>query len=171
MSERAQLVLIASVVIAVAIVPIAFAYLQLGFDGDVESAETVEDPEGDAYRVLVRAVHNASTEVQGQYQWADRADAVEAVRSNLAPRLESVETGLVAQGVARNVSYNDSAASVWASRNCPRGPDRQFGTCETDRGVILQERDGRTHVLAVALDLRTTTERRESTVTWVIDAW
>lgn len=171
MSERAQLVLIASVVITVAIIPIAFAYLQLGYDGDVEATATVEDPEGDAHRVLVRAVHNASNGIPGQYAWTNRTDAVDAVRSNLEPRIESVETGLVDQGIARNVSYNRSAASAWAGADCPSGPDRQFGDCEADRGVVVQERAGRSHVLRVALDLETTTDRRESSVTWIVDAW
>ena len=30
---------------------------------------------------------------------------------------------------------------------------------------------GRTHVLRVAIDLETTTDRRESSVTWLLDAW
>lgn len=172
MSERAQLVLIASVVVTVAIVPIAFAYLQLGYDADVEgSAVEVADPEGDAQRVLARAVHNATVEIPGEYSWANRSEAVEAVRSDLASRIDTVETGLVDRGIARNVSFNDSAARTWANANCPGGPDRQFGACDVDRGVVVQDRANRTHVLRVAVDLDTTTERRESSVTWVVDAW
>lgn len=171
MSERAQLVLVASVVVTVAIVPIAFAYLQLGYDADVEPAAEVTNPEGDAHRVLERAVHDASTEVPRNYSWANRTGAVDLVRGNLTPRIESVETGLIERGIARNVSFNDTAATTWANANCPSGTARQFGDCEADRGVVVQERGGRTHVLRVAVDLDTTTERRESSVTWLVDAW
>lgn len=171
MNDRGQLVLIASVVIAVAIIPITLAYLQLGYDDDVESAVEVSDPEGDAHRVLVRAVHDASADVPDEHDWANRSDGVDRVRSNLAPRIESVETGLVDAGIAREVEYNQTAASAWASANCPGGSDRQFGACEADRGVVVQDRADRTHVLRVAVDLETTTDRRESSITWVVDAW
>lgn len=171
MNERGQLVLIASVVITVAIVPIAFAYLQLGYDGDVEPAAAVEDPEEDAHRVLVRAVHDASVDVPRQYSWTSRSAAIGAVRAGLDEPIEAVETGFLDQGIARDVTYNDTAATAWANSNCPSGPDRQFGACEADRGVVVQNRSGRTHVLRVAVDLDTTTERRESSVTWLIEAW
>lgn len=171
MSERAQLVLIASVVITVAIVPIAFASLQLGYDGDVESSVGVSDPERDAHRVLVRAVHDASAPVPANYNWTNRSVAVDAVRANLESRFGAVETGLLDRGIAREVRYNQSAAVAWADANCPGGPDRQFGGCVADRGVVVQERANRTHVLRVAVGLETTTDRRESSVTWVIDAW
>lgn len=171
MKGRGQLVLIASVVIAVALVPMAFAYLQLGYDADVEQSVDVTDPEGDAHRVLVRAVHNASSEVPAQYGWTNRSTAVDSVKSTLEPRFETVATELIEEGIVRNVTYNDSAATAWATVNCPGGPGRQFGPCEADRGVVVQERANRTHVLRVAVDLETTTERRESSVTWVIDAW
>nr|WP_254279967.1 hypothetical protein [Halomicroarcula marina] len=52
--------------------------------------------------------------------------------------------------------------------NCPSGPDRQFGDCAADRGVVVQERLGRTHVLGVAVDVTTTTERGETAVTAVL---
>ena len=171
MTERGQLVLIAAVVIAVAMVPITLAYLQLGYDDDVESASEVTDPEGDAHRVLLRAVHAASVDVPGAYDWANRSAAVGSVRSDLAPRIESVETGLLDSGIARQVEYNQTAAAEWVRTNCPSGPDRQFGACEADRGIVVQDRANRTHVLRVALDLETTTDRRESSVTWVLDAW
>ena len=68
------------------------------------------------------------------------------------------------------VTYNASAASDWAATNCPGGPGRQFGPCEVDRGVVVQERAGRTHVLAVALDVTVTTERGTYAVTLVVPA-
>lgn len=171
MRERGQLVLIASVVIAIAIVPMAFAYLQLGYEADVEQSVDGTDPEGDAHRVLVRAVHNASSGLPEQYAWSNRSDAVDAVRATMEPRIETVETGVIHRGIAREVVYNRTQAATWASANCPGGPGRQFGPCEVDRGVVVQERANRTHVLRVAVDLETTAERRESSVTWVIDAW
>lgn len=171
MRERGQLVLIASVVITVAIVPMAFAYLQLGYDADVEASVDATDPEGDAERLLVRAVHKASTGIPDNHSWANRSAAVDSVRADLAPRIDAIEQGLIDRGIVREVDYNDTAATAWASANCPSGPARQFGPCEADRGVVVQERANHTHVLRVAVDLETTTEGRESSVTWVVDAW
>lgn len=171
MSERGQLVLIAAVTITVAIIPMAFAYLQLGYDADVESTGDIGDPEGDGRQLLVRAVHDASEPVPAEFDWANRSAAADAVQSDLSSRFEAVETGLVEQGINRAVRYNTSAASAWANSNCPGGPDRQFGPCVVDGGVIVQERANRTHVLGVAVDLATITDRRESTVTWVLVAW
>ena len=63
---------------------------------------------------------------------------------------------------------NASAATDWAATNCPGGSGRRFGPCEADRGVVVQERAGRTHVLAVAVDVTVTTERGTYAVTLVV---
>lgn len=171
MNDRGQLVLIASLVITVAIVPMAFAYLQLGYDADVETSIDATNPEDDAHRVLVRAVHNASSSIPERFSWTNRTDAAHSLRSTLSSRVETIETGLLEQGIAREITYNDTAAMAWANGSCPSGPARQFGPCDVDRGVVVQERAGRSHVLRVAVDLETTTDRRQSSVTWVVDAW
>ncbi|WP_136717986.1 DUF7261 family protein [Halorientalis salina] len=157
--DRGQLVLLAAAVLAIALVPVLLAYLQLGYHGDVTASADYESPGRSAERYLDRAVHEASTDVHGNYSWADRADAIERVRSRLDPRLTTLSTARVESGTATRTAYNQSAAQAWASANCPDGPNRQFGGCEARRGVVVQEREGETHVLAVALDVTITTER------------
>jgi hypothetical protein len=165
--ERGQMVLVAAGVLAVALAPMVLAYLQLGYHPDVQASTDYDAPVANAERLLDRAVHEASDEVPGTYDWRDRRDAVDAVRTNLEPRLETLATARIEQGTAYRTSYNQSAAQQWASDNCPGGPDRQFGSCGARRGVVVQERAGRTHVLAVALDVTVTTERGQRAVTLV----
>jgi hypothetical protein len=79
---------------------------------------------------------------------------VAAVREGLQPTLESLNRSALARTTVVQVTYNASLATAWRARNCPSGPARQFGPCGADRGVVVQERAGKTHVLAVAFDVR-----------------
>ncbi|WP_224447668.1 DUF7261 family protein [Haloprofundus salilacus] len=47
-----------------------------------------------------------------------------------------------------------TAGTQWAETNCPRGPNREFGPCESFGGVVVQERAGDAVVVAVSLDVR-----------------
>jgi hypothetical protein len=166
--RRAQTVLLAATVIALAMVPLAVAYLQLGAHPDAAAGE----PQPDGARTaaaLDRALTDAVAGVPANYSWASRDDAAVAVRERLAPAIDRLETAGVEEGVARLIAYNDTAARRWASANCPRGPDRQFGDCETSGGLVLQERVGETHVLAAAFDVRVTTDRGTTRVTVVVE--
>jgi len=167
-SRRAQLVLVAAALVAVALGPILLAYLQLGYHADVQATGDYSDPTAEVTRVLDRTVSASAADVTGEYDWADRDAAVTALRTALTPRIRSVERSAVERGTVHNVTYNQSTARTWAARNCPDGPDRQFGACEADRGVVVQDRLGETHVLAVAADVRTTTERGTREVTVVL---
>lgn len=121
----------------------------------------------DERRHLERATHEAGAEATGT-GWDDRQRAVESVRSRLAPRLETLNASRVEAGVAHAVTYDRSAASVWARANCPRGAGRRFGPCRAVDGVVLQERAGETTVLAVGYDVRVTTSRGERRLTFVV---
>jgi hypothetical protein len=164
---RGQLVLLTAAVVAVAIVPLAFAYFQLGYDADVRAGGDHADPGRDATRVLSRAVHEAALSADGP--WAARSAVVDRTRNQLEPRLETLRTARVERGTVFQVSY-DSAAADWAARNCPGGPARQFGDCESRRGVVVQERAGETHVVAVGFDVSITTERGSREITLVVRA-
>ncbi|SFR90951.1 hypothetical protein SAMN05216559_0858 [Halomicrobium zhouii] len=170
MRRRGQLVLVAAVIIAVAMIPMVLAYLQLGYHADVRASGAHDDPSTEARSVLVRSVHSASVDVPGTFRWSSRDAAVNAVRSDLDPRLSTVETARVDEGIHRNVTYNQTLASRWSSANCPTGPDRQFGSCEAIDGVVVQERAGWTHVLAVAFDLVTDTRRQHTELSTVVRA-
>ena len=168
MTGRGQLVLVAAVLVAVALAPVVLAALQLGYHDDVRAAGAVDDPTADTVRVLDRAVSRESESVPRRYSWTARSAAVTALRDDLGPVRSRLRTAEMERGTVTEIAYNATAAQAWQSTNCPSGPGREFGPCLTDRGVVVQERVDRTHVLAVGFDVTTTTERGETGVTVVL---
>lgn len=146
------MVLLAALAIAVALVPTLFAYLQLGYHPGV--ADPSQDHVLGVERTVERELVAATAGIPSSYGWGDRAAAVSAVRTRLAPTLQTLNRSAVAQSTVIQVSFNESLASRWAAANCPTGPDRQFGPCDADGGVVVQDRAGRTHVLGIGLDVR-----------------
>jgi hypothetical protein len=161
MKDRGQLVLLAAAALAIALAPMALAHLQLGYDEDVESHTIERPPLGDTERVLHRAVDAARADVPSQYDWADRSDAITAVRDRLRPTLTSLNQSRLQKGTVTAVSYDHQRAAELAASDCPGGPHREFGPCIADSGVVVQERRGETHVIAVAFDIESTTARGE----------
>ncbi len=160
-STRAQLVLVAGAVIAVGLAPIALAYVQLGATPDA-GVGTADRTGEDVTRALDRAVFEAASGVPGNHSWSDREAAVAVVENRLDPRLETLRTSGLREGVVQGTEYNESAAQAWAAGDCPGGPNRQFGDCEAIGGVVVQDRGGRTHVLGVAVDLQVTAAKSAS---------
>lgn len=163
-ARRAQLVLLAAAVVAIALIPVLFAYLQLGVHPDVEASRSYDNPTDAAVHVIERAVHRSGASVAGTYAWRQRESAASTTRLRLDPALERLKTQRIDEGIVHRTTYNQTLARQWARRNCPRGPDRRFGACEAHDGVVVQNRAGETHVLMVAVDLRTTTHRGTTTV-------
>jgi len=170
--DRAQFVLLAGVVVALALVAMLTAYLQLGYAADVRTTDTDRTlVDGRAY--LDRATHGAARPLRGEYSWSERGQAVTGLRARLDPRLAELERSRVAEGVVYRTGYNQTVAAQWARAECPgggAGSDRAFGACEADRGVVIQERAGRTLVLAVAYDLSVTREDEQTGATFVVNA-
>ncbi|WP_436936037.1 DUF7261 family protein [Halovenus marina] len=164
--ERAQVVLLAAALLAMALVPLVFAYLQLGYHDDIVSGDT--QPTANGERTLERGVHDAVATVDGKFRWTEREQAVDAVRDELRPVITTVTTARLESGITYEITYNQTRGQHWASDNCPHGPSREFGPCQTTKGVVVQERQGRTYVLAVALDIETTTPTREELTATVI---
>ncbi|MFD1512734.1 DUF7261 family protein [Halomarina rubra] len=162
--DRAQFVLAAAAVVAVALAPAVLAYLQLGYHPDAAANDDYDAPLADADRVLSRSLHAAGTNATGA-NWSARERVVERVRTDLAPRIRTLEGSRVADGVAYAVEYDEAAARAWAREHCPRGDGRAFGTCEAVDGVVVQERAGETTVVAAAFDVRVTTDRGEYAAT------
>ncbi|WP_132057085.1 DUF7261 family protein [Halorussus amylolyticus] len=167
-TDRAQLVLVAAALVAVALAPVVMAYVQLGYHADVTASEGFDAPAENADRLLTRAVHDSTADVPTNFAWDDREAATEEVRSELEPRLDALRSSRVESGTVYRVEYNRSAAEAWRDSNCPDGPDRQFGPCESAEGVVVQERAGETHVLAVAFDVRVTGEAQSVAWTAVV---
>lgn len=157
-SDRGQLVLISAVIIAVSFVPITAAYLQLGYHADIEARgdTPASDSLATTRQQLQRAVDDAVTNNSSQ----------DTIHSRLRPRVSAIERESATTGIAQRVSYNNTTAVVWASTNCPNGTAHRFGPCTADRGVVVQQRVGETHVVAVAFDVALTTKqgRLEATV-------
>ena len=166
--DRGQLVLVAAGVVAIALVALVVAYLQLGYHADVRAGGPDSDPGRNAERVLSRAVHEVALEAGGP--WSDRATVVQATRARLAPRIDTLEDARIERGTTYLVEYNDTAAQAFAAGRCPSGPNRRFGPCRERDGVVVQERAGETHVLAVAFDVTITTGDGTRRLTLVIRA-
>lgn len=152
MSRRAQLVLAAAAVVAVALVPMLLAYLQLGYPVDA-AADRADAPGVDEARAdLDRATYRAAEAVvDGDIATASTAAAT------VDERLDRVAEGLSARGAAHDRVYrvdgNDSAATAVARTACPSGEHRRFGPCRALGGVVVQRRVGMPTVVAVAVDL------------------
>jgi len=167
--DRAQLVLAAAGVVAVALLAMTAAFLQLGAHPDVAAERDVGPREATdrAVGVLQRAVDDARVAHTGA-AWRDREAVADAVRDDLEPALESLRTSRIAKGTAYAVAYDQTAATAYAREHCPGGDGRAFGDCEAIDGVVVQERAGETTVLAVAFEVVVTTPDGETTVTVVV---
>lgn len=166
--RRAQLVLLAAGVVALAMVPVVAAWLQLGYHGDVRA--DAERTDGDAAesieRTLSVGLHDAIADRPAPDDWENRSSVVETVRSRLSPALHTVRGSRAAAAVT--VQYNQSAARRLASDRCPRGPDREFGPCDAVDGVVVQSRYNTTHVVAVTVDVQLVDERRAARATLAV---
>jgi len=168
-ASRGQLVVLAAAAVALALFPLALAYLQLGYAGDVAAAPTADAPSTEVTRALDRAGHAATDDVAGEYAWAERSEAVAAYRSGLAGDIADLETARLSDGVATEIDYNQSAAGTAAATSCPSGPNRAFGDCAAIDGVVVQERAGETVVVAVAFDVRVTRPDGVTALTLVVE--
>lgn len=140
-----------AVVVTIALVPVATAYLQLGYTTATRTDHHTTAANVD--RALAQAVSYAAGETTGRYDWTDRTDAIEHLHQTLDPRLESLESPTDPNSIAVTIAYNQSHASHVAATECPTGPGRDFGPCRASRGIVVQERAGETVILGVALDL------------------
>ena len=162
MTRRGQLVLVAAAVAALALVPVAAAYLQFGYAPAVAEPDPAHDERvADA---LDRLVDGAAERATGT-TWTERTAAVGAFRAALGPRVATLERSRLGAAVAVRVAENGTAA---AAVDCPGGPGRAFGACERDGGVVVQQRANETVVVAAAYDIRVTAPDRTTTFTRVL---
>ena len=167
--ERGQLVVLAAAALALALVPMALAYLQLGYHADVQTGPD-RTTLSDVDRSLDRALVAASDGIPDSYDWDNRSEAVTTLRNRVRPSLDSLRGSGLDSGTAVTLSYNESRAQAWATNHCPSGPDRAFGPCRSDRGVVVQERNGKTHILVATVDVSVTNPDGERRATRVVTA-
>jgi hypothetical protein len=144
-------VLLAGATVALALVPMAAAYLQLGYQADLE-AGTDRPSLAEVDATLARGLNAASAGVPAGYNWTDRGAAVEAVSRTLTDWLRALERA--PRGRVLDTDFDNRTATRLAARDCPGGPSRAFGPCVARGGLVLQERANRTHVLAAAIEVR-----------------
>lgn len=154
--------MLAAAVIALAVVPMATAYLQLGYQAD--SANTA-DRLASANATFTRGLGDATETVPEQYNWSDREAAARAVEDRLAGWRGAIE----AAHPQVTVTPDNATARRTATLRCPAGPDRQFGRCIARSGLVLQERANRTHVVAAAASVRILEEERRTRATLVVE--
>lgn len=168
MSERGQLVLLSAALIAVALLAVLTAVTQLGYQPDGPARAVDPHPVTSSKQVLDRAVADVAPAVPGTFGWAERERAVALVRNRLEEPRAALNRSRVAAGTSLDVRFNESRASAWAGRHCPGGRGRDFGACWASDGVVLQERRGRAHLVAVAADVRSTGMRSHWRATVVV---
>ena len=165
--ERGQLVLVAAAVIAVGLAPILFAYLQLGYHPDVDDPEPeVTGEKGVAF--LDRSVHEGAAGTAGEYAWRSDDERAAAVRDEIREDIRTLRRTRIHEGVAYDVSFNQTVAEEWVVENCRHGAGKRFGECEVDEGIVLQERADEAVLLAVGFDIEATGPDAETELTVVI---
>lgn len=167
--DRGQVVLLAAAALAIALVPMVLAYLQLGYGADTEAISTDPAPERQAERVLSQAFADASGGIPANYTWSDRDTAAETVRNRIEDATEELAVSDLGHETVYLVEPNGTRATAIAAGSCPGGPNREFGPCEANGGLVLQRRAGETHVLAAAFDVSIVQESTERELTLAVE--
>lgn len=161
------MVLVAALALALALVALGLAYIQLGYHDDIEVSG--HDPAAQLEATLEEALHDAAAGIPATYDWDERSGAAESVRTALHPTRETLETSRLEDGHLYAIAVNETHADAWEENNCPDGPAGGFGDCAVVDGVVLQERNGASTVLAVAFDIDVTTPDGETSVTTTVE--
>lgn len=169
--RRGQFVLLAAIALVVALVPLVFAYLQLGYHADLRTSPIDDDRLADVDRALARAVHDAGASVPGTFSWRRRGAAVDAVTSALGEAFRRINRSRLVGGTVIRVNTITPPARRWATTHCPTGPGREFGDCLVDSGLVLQRRANRTHVLAVGVQIRIDGDGHQAHHDRVVEVW
>jgi hypothetical protein len=151
--ERGQVVLVAAAVVAVALVAMLLAAVQLSYQPAPADAAGRADVSR-AERTLEGAVRRGAVDAEGHVPWNRRGETAAVVEEHLRPAMAAVERSGVVSDVTYRVERNATAASTVAGRACPGGDDRVYGDCAAEGAVVLQNRVGETHLVAVVVDVR-----------------
>lgn len=168
--DRAQIVLVAAAVVAVAFLSMTLAYAQLGYDADRTAAGAVDVASlAEIDRSLTAsfrtAVRDAETDAGRDVSWRDRGSLVERIRTDVGTDIGRLERSHADESRAVTVTFDDAAATRWAAEHCPSGRGRDFGSCRAIDGVVVQERAGETTVVAAAVSVRIVSPAESTTAT------
>lgn len=158
------MVIVAGAVVAVALIAVLGAVLQLGYHPGHDDGDGLTPPE--ETRRVVTEVLDTEEETVRESAWEDRQEAVAALQIALEERFQVLERTPIES--IRRVRFAPEMAAERLAELCPRGPGQQFGPCVAIDGVIVQDRGGSTHLVAVVLRVTVTTDESESVVTIVV---
>ena len=143
--------LVAAAFVALALVPMAFAYVQL----DHDPADAPATVDADELRAAVDAAADAAAaNVSGRASWNTRIAAVASVNRTFSAGVARATAAHADRDALVTVAADDGAADRWAATRCPGGEMRRFGPCEGRGGFVVQERSGEVHVVGVAVTVR-----------------
>lgn len=167
---RGQVVLLAAVVVAVALIAMATAYHGLGYHGDVRATAELGDDDrvSTAERRLQRGVDGAA--VGPMRPWDRRSVTVADVRESLANSTAGLQRAETTRRTVFIVNEDADTAAAWADEDCPKGPMRAFGACRAIGGVVVQERANETALVGVAVELIVRSPRSETTARLRLEA-
>lgn len=173
-TDRAQVVLVAAAIVAVAFLSMTLAYAQLGYDGDrtgtgavdVVSLADVDRSVESSFRVAVREEARSDRDAA----WRDRDTVVRRIRAAVETDLDRLEGSYAEGDRSLVVSVDPAAASAWSDANCPGGPGRSFGPCRSIDGVVVQERAGVTTPVAAVFEVRVVSPAESTTATVLVSA-
>ena len=163
--KRGQVVVLAAVVVAVALVAMTTAYHGLSYRGDVDATAAIgaDDPVRTAERQLQRDVDAVA--VGPVWSWSARAEVVNDSRAALAASTATLQRDGASRRAVYTVREDSALAEAWAEDDCPSGERRVFGPCVADGGIVVQERANETTLVGVAVDLTVRTTERETRAT------
>lgn len=162
---RGQVVVLAAVVVAVALVAMTTAYHGLSYRGDVRATAAIgtDDPVQRAEQQLQRDVDAVA--VGPVRSWSERTERVNETRDALASASATLQRGGGGRHVVYTVRENSAVAEGWAETDCPGGDRRAFGPCVADGGIVVQERVNETVLVGVAVDLVVRTAHSDTRAT------
>lgn len=160
---RAQLVIAAGAVVAVALLAVLGAVLQLGYDPAPDSQRM--DPPEETRRVVATLLTRVEPAVR-DYAWGEHEAAIQEINPVLRDGIRTLQTDRA--GTIRFVDVATGAALDRLATLCPRTEHQSFGPCTVIDGIVLQERAGRTHLVAVVLEVTVVTETRRTALTVVV---
>lgn len=161
--NRGQLVIAAGAVVAIALIAVLGAALQLGYQPAPEPERV--DPPAETRRVIETVLTQVEPAVR-EYEWGDHEAAVQEVRPALTDGLQDLQIDRA--GIGRTVEPDTEAALERLGTLCPRTGNRSFGSCTAIDGIVLQERQEMTHLVAVVLEVTVRTDTGTTDLTVVV---
>lgn len=156
--SRGQLVLLTSGVVAVALVLIFMAYIQLGYAGDQQVNQ--KQPGSDALEAVEMAAHQAKVNVTHSNQ----ENTTEQFIKDFDQKVDTIEQSKQDSSVIYRITRNNTAATTAVEKyNTQKSAD-----LSTSNGVITREAK-QDQIIGIGVDIHVTTPTSTSKTTTIIE--